>query len=116
MLLLKIGRIQASLKVKLNIIMASYSNPRKEPRDNCSINVEYSFISTDCNETDCGPWANVTTDVSFSGMGLYSNHEIKKGQKLNIYLKHVSIDPIVGEVRWCTQLSPELFKLGVSYR
>jgi c-di-GMP-binding flagellar brake protein YcgR len=89
---------------------------RKEHRDNCSVNVEYYLDSEDCERIDCGPWNNVTSDISYSGMCLYSNREITKGHRLKIYLRHVSKDPLVAQVRWCNRLSDNLFRMGVCYR
>lgn len=93
-----------------------YSNDRRtEKRDSCSVKVEYSIDSPECAHMDCGPWVNVTSDISYSGMGLYSEHAIRKGQKLNIFLKHLSGDPLTARARWCTRLNDELYRIGIMY-
>lgn len=96
--------------------MISGSDERRtEKRDLCSVKIEYSIDSPDCAHLDCGPWVNVTSDISYRGIGLYSKHPIRKGQKIKIFLNHISSDPIRASARWCHRVNDELYKVGVAY-
>jgi hypothetical protein len=96
-------------------MISSANDRRAEKRDTCSVKVEYCIDSSDCANMDCGPWVNVTSDLSYSGMGLYSAHPVRKGQKLKIFLNHISSDPITARAKWCIKLNDEIFRIGIIY-
>jgi hypothetical protein len=101
--------------INYTIMTDGFSEKRSEKRDPCNVKIEFSIDSADCVNTDCGPWVNVTSDISFKGMGLYSKHPIRKDQKMKIFLNHVSSDPIRARARWCHKFSDELYRVGVLY-
>lgn len=105
------------LRYEINYIsiMSVLNERRAEKRDPCNVKIEFSIDSPDCATRDCGPWINFTSDISFKGMGLYSRHPIREGQKIKIFLNHISNDPIVARARWCRRFNNELFRIGVLY-
>lgn len=90
-------------------------NKRAERRDTYRIKAEYSLISPDCGTIDCGPWINYTSDISLSGMGLYSHQPIRMGELVNIYLRQISQDPIRTRTVWCHRVMDDLYQIGLHY-
>jgi hypothetical protein len=91
------------------------SEHRRERRDPCGVKVDYILHAPDCDKRDCGPWSNVTVDISYSGMGLYTDRNFTEGEKLKIFLRHLSNDPVLAEVRWCNVVSDSLYRIGLRY-
>jgi hypothetical protein len=96
-------------------LMGTYDDQRKEKRDTCNVNIVFGIDPEDCDTVDCGPWSNVTFNISYTGMCIYSDREISIGKKVNIFLKHVSNDPLIAVVRWCTKMANGLYQVGIQY-
>lgn len=77
--------------------------------------VEYYFEPHKCDKENMGPWKNFTTDISYSGIGLFSECPAEQGQVIKIFLRHVFEDPVMGEIRWCTPDRNDLYRLGVRF-
>ena len=88
---------------------------RTEKRSSLRIRVDYMYEPVGCELAGAGPWKTFTTDISFNGMGLYSECPAQVGQKIEIYLKNVCAKPIIAEVRWCKKHSDNLYKIGIRY-
>jgi c-di-GMP-binding flagellar brake protein YcgR len=88
---------------------------RSENREYCSIRVEYALVSDDRDSRDCGPWVNVTSDISVSGMGIFSERPIPRGKKMHIYLRHVSREPRSARAVWCMRVDSGLYRVGLRY-
>lgn len=92
-----------------------FEKRRTEKREYCGMKVEYSLEGSDCGAHDCGPWVNITSDISFSGMGLYSEHPIEKGSMVNIFLRHISPAPRKARAVWCLKIDDSLYRVGLKY-
>ncbi len=77
--------------------------------------VEYWYESPDCPDRGAGPWKTFTSDISYSGMGLYSECPAEEGQIIHILLRHVFVDPVLAEVRWCREDTQGLYRMGVRF-
>ncbi|NIR65064.1 MAG: hypothetical protein GWN61_12610 [candidate division Zixibacteria bacterium] len=88
---------------------------RLELREYCNIKVEFSLVPDDCDSGDCGPWHNITSDISFGGMGIFSERPFEPGQKLNVYFRHVSSLPYIVRVVWCQKIDNSLYRVGLEY-
>jgi len=90
-------------------------NTRIEKRTPISVKVEYWFEPLDCPKKGSGPWKTFTSDISYSGMGLYSDCPAEEGQVVQILLRHVFTDPVLAEVRWCRKDEGDLYRMGVRF-
>jgi hypothetical protein len=88
---------------------------RSETRYEVRLKIEYLAEVENCERKNPGPRETFTTDISYRGMGFYSDCPIEKGQTIEIFLRHVFKKPILAEVRWFSKLSDNLYKLGVQY-
>jgi hypothetical protein len=96
--------------------LKSGKDRRTELRHRCNLNVECSFLGpVDCEKQARSPWKTFTSDVSFSGMGLYSECPAPAGQKMMVNLEFVFRSPRMAEVRWCERADGDLYRLGVRF-
>jgi c-di-GMP-binding flagellar brake protein YcgR len=93
----------------------SGENTRAEERYAVKVNIECAYYADDCEAAKEGPWQTVTNDVSYSGMGFYSECPAQEGQVIKIFLKDVCTDPLLAEVKWCKRQMQDLYRIGIEY-
>lgn len=93
--------------------MTDTDNRRKEPRNLFTITVKYSLAGNQSfnYHTDLG----LTMDISDHGLGFYTNKSIDAGQAITLYSKRLSENPVDAEVRWCSQVSEALYRVGLMF-
>jgi hypothetical protein len=90
-------------------------NTRAAKRYTFRMPIQCSYDVEDCDMADERPVQTFTTDISDVGLGMYSQCPAREGQLIKIFLRHVSREPILGEVRWCRGDMGDLYKIGVRY-
>jgi len=55
----------------------------------------------------------ITTDVSKSGMGFYTDKSIKENSRLFVTCEAVSQRPLKAIVRWCDKIGDNLYRIGL---
>lgn len=88
---------------------------RSDKRKLCIIEVEFSRKNADCAKGDCGPWVNYTCDISPKGIGFYSPVRLEKGSLIELLFNHLESKPLKAEVRWCSDYSENLFRVGAMF-
>jgi hypothetical protein len=93
--------------------MTEISDRRKEPRNLFTVTVKYAFAGsqTDNYHMDLG----LTMDISDHGLGFYTNKAIGEGQGVTLWSKRLSETPVEAEVRWCSQVSEALYRVGLHF-
>ncbi|GAB4389265.1 MAG: hypothetical protein Kow0025_13550 [Thermodesulfovibrionales bacterium] len=93
--------------------MTDAAERRTEPRSLFTVTVKYAFYKSAhlVYQTDLG----LTTDMSRTGLGLYTNRAIDVGESLKLYSKRLSDKPVEAQVKWCARVSESLFRVGLSF-
>jgi hypothetical protein len=66
-----------------------------------------------------GPFAHngngiaVTNDRSRHGLGLYVEQGFPVGQRMKVFSPQLAEEPILAQVRWCSEVSNSLFRIGL---
>ena len=97
------------------MIGMSMEDMRKEKRHACNIPIEFHFVPRSGVTYHPGPWKNFTKDISYSGVAVFSKYPAMEGQKVEIFLRHVFNDPLLGQVKWCEKHSEDLYLIGLKY-
>jgi|Deesub1362A_J573_1020465.scaffolds.fasta_scaffold00087_14 hypothetical protein len=94
--------------------MGEVEERRREKRDLFTITVEYepSFL-----EAGTPPQRGIglTTNISSRGLGLYTNSPLKIGESIKVFSTHLSDEPKIAEVKWCSQVSHAIFRAGLMF-
>jgi len=58
-------------------------------------------------------WA-ISSNVSPSGVGIFTNRPLEAGQEIKVTSKHLWDSPRAAHVAWSFQLNSRLFKAGIA--
>ncbi len=97
--------------------MTRHARPEKraEKRELFTVTLEYACTSVDDGRLSCFTSSGVSTNLSTSGMGFYTEGALKRGHDLTLYSSKISLVPVNAKVRWCSKLSESLYRVGVSF-
>jgi hypothetical protein len=83
---------------------------RREPRT--PFRAEISYVAEgpfSANENGIA----VTNDRSRHGLGLYVEQGFPIGQRMKVFSPQIADEPILAQVRWCSEVSHCLFRIGL---
>jgi hypothetical protein len=84
---------------------------RRETRDPSTGGVLYSLTSNDSEKTRTG----LLSDLSRSGACIYTQ-ECITDEKVRVYFKGVSREPVDADVMWCIRSQEDLFRAGLQFQ
>lgn len=58
-------------------------------------------------------WA-ISSNVSPSGIGIFTNRPLEQGQEIKVTSKHLWTEPKIARVAWSFQLNTRLYKAGIA--
>jgi hypothetical protein len=99
----------------IEVMQKELKNTRASKRAVYTVTLEYSYSSVKDGSLNCVTGAGVTSNISSGGLGFYSDNMLRTGQKLKVFSKSMSENPIKGVVRWCNKISDDMFKIGLMF-
>jgi hypothetical protein len=95
--------------------MDTHQEKRRDKRDLFTVTVEYSYPAAAEGENPRNSGAAITSNLSDHGLGFYTNHSLDQGQALTLFSRHLAKQPLPAEVRWCQQVSDNIFRVGLMF-
>jgi hypothetical protein len=80
------------------------------------IDLPICFTFSDKDKHEIKQKEGVSLDISDTGMCFYTDAPLQKGAPLQLSVKHVWESPIRSTVRWCTMITNNLYRVGVSFQ
>ena len=87
---------------------------REERRDLFTVTVEYAVQTPEAEEQGCSKGVGMTTNMSKNGLGLLMNCPVDEGQCMALYGDNLSDGLLTARVRWCSKVSKDIYRIGLS--
>lgn len=93
--------------------MTQRPEKRQEKRDFFSVTVDYAYSTITDGKLDCKIGTAVTSNISAAGIGFYADTTFALGQDVKVYGKRLNDNPLSAVVKWCNQVSDNVYKVGM---
>ena len=87
-----------------------------ERRQNYRIRIDLPFNFTFSTGRGINLKEGVSLDISDTGMCFYTDAPLSEGINLQLSMKHVWESPKKSTVVWCSMITPDLYRVGVSFQ
>ncbi len=87
----------------------------RERRQNYRIRIDLPIHFTFFTAHGINSKEGVSLDISDTGMCFYTDEPLSEGTNLQISMKHVWGTPKKSTVMWCSTITPDLYRVGVSF-
>ncbi len=99
----------------LKLQKISFSKERKHPRKDYVSTFEYIVVTETHTKETVKRVTAVTKDISRGGMCIYTQEDLKEGQKIKITERAIYQDLTKAEVRWSHKVDEEIFRAGLMF-
>lgn len=90
------------------------SRTRKEKRTQKAIAILYSNTFVENGSDDPQIFEGTTYDISPSGLSFRTNTPVEHMMTITITCERLWTEPRMGIVKWCSEVYPGVYKVGVS--
>ncbi len=104
-------RVKESLKEQDNSAAVS-PDKRTEERTSLISSVFYTPVS---RARENGNLWGVTTDVSHSGVGMYTDHALEEGSSVRVHSEDLWNDDRTARIKWCKEVRKKLYRSGLFF-
>jgi len=95
--------------------MITGSERRDLKRDHFTVTLDYAFSTLENGRLDCKKGSAVSVNISKGGLGIYSLSPFSVGQDLKLFCEQLRNTPINAQIRWCSKVSNDLYKVGIMF-
>jgi c-di-GMP-binding flagellar brake protein YcgR len=87
----------------------------KERRRNYRIRIDLPVHFTFSTGQEINLKEGVSLDISDTGMCFFTDEPLSKGSYVELRMQHIWVSPKKSTVMWCSMITPELYRVGVSF-